>query len=58
MKMNVVNKEISVGSVEVIGVASSAVLLIGDTESIVCGARFDTPPEGLIVGPLVPLEDV
>lgn len=58
MKMTVVNKEITVGSITVLGVASSSVLLVGDTETIVCGSRFDTPPEGLLVGPFVPLEDV
>lgn len=55
MKMKVVNKEIKVGEIRVIGVASSSVLLIGDTETIQLGSVFDTPPESLIIGPLVPL---
>jgi len=51
----VVNKEICVGSIRVIGVASASVLLVGDTESITLSSVFDTPPESVIVGPLVPL---
>lgn len=51
----VVNKEICVGSIRVIGVASASVLLVGDTESITLSSVFDTPPESVIAGPLVPL---
>ncbi|WP_026021433.1 hypothetical protein [Paenibacillus senegalensis] len=54
MKMEVVNKEIKVGEIRVIGVASSSVLLVGDTETIQLGSVFDTPPESVIVGPFVP----
>ncbi len=52
--MEVVNKEIKVGEIRVIGVASSSVLLVGDTETIQLGSVFDTPPESVIVGPFVP----
>jgi spore germination protein PD len=55
MKLTVENKAIRIGSIRVLGVSSSSVLLIGDTESIVTSSIFDTPPESLIVGPLVPL---
>jgi spore germination protein PD len=55
MNFTVVNKEIKVGGVRVIGVASSSVFLIGDTEKISCSSIFDTPPESLIVGPFTPL---
>ena len=56
MNFTVENKNITIGNIRVIGVASSSVLLIGDTRSISCSAIFDTPPESLIIGPLVPLE--
>lgn len=56
MNFQVENKEIRVGSITVIGVASSSVLLIGDTQVITCSSAEDTPPESLIMGPLVPLE--
>ena len=58
MNFTVVNKEISVGQIRIIGVSSSSVFIVGDTEHIACSAIFDTPPESLIVGPLVPLSSL
>jgi spore germination protein PD len=55
MNFTVVNKEICVGDIRIIGVSSSSVFIVGDTEVIHCYSLFDTPPESLIVGPLVPL---
>ncbi|MFC0275011.1 spore gernimation protein GerPD [Metabacillus herbersteinensis] len=55
MNFTVVNKDISVGTVRIIGVASSSIFLIGDTNSITLSSVFDTPPESLIIGPFVPL---
>lgn len=55
MKMVVENKEIRIGEINVAGVASSSVFLIGDTDTITCSSIFDTPPESLVIGPLVPL---
>ncbi|XEC93957.1 spore gernimation protein GerPD [Paenibacillus tarimensis] len=55
MKMIVENREITVGSVNIIGVTSSSVFQVGDTDVITLSSIFDTPPESLIIGPLVPL---
>jgi spore germination protein PD len=55
MILQVENKEISVGNIQVVGVASSSLLLIGDAQNITLNSVFDTPPESLIIGPLVPL---
>jgi spore germination protein PD len=55
MNMQVENKELTVGSVQITGVSSSSVFLIGDTQCITLSSIFDTPPESLIIGPLVPL---
>jgi spore germination protein PD len=55
MNFTVVNKEISIGEIRIIAVSSSSVFIIGDTEIITCSSIIDTPPESLIVGPLVPL---
>ncbi|MGM0874552.1 MAG: spore gernimation protein GerPD [Bacillota bacterium] len=55
MNFTVVNRDIQVGSIRIIGVSSSSVFLIGDTNTITLSSVFDTPPESLIVGPLVPL---
>jgi spore germination protein PD len=55
MNFYVENKEIAVGTIRIIGVAASSVLLIGDTEVITCSSMFDTPPESLIIGRIAPL---
>lgn len=55
MNYTVVNKGISVGDIRIIGVSSSSVFIIGDTEVITCSSLYDTPPESVIIGPLVPL---
>jgi spore germination protein PD len=54
MIFSVVNRELCVGDINVRVVSSSAVFLIGDTESIYLSSIFDTPPESLIIGPYVP----
>ncbi|MBW5446811.1 spore gernimation protein GerPD [Cohnella sp. CFH 77786] len=53
--MNVTNGPVYVGSIRVIGAASSAAILVGDAESFHLYSYFDTPAESLIVGPLAPL---
>jgi len=54
IRMEVVNEGLQVGQIRIIGVGSSSVVLIGDTETIRLSSIFDTPPESLIIGPLVP----
>ncbi|WP_438432575.1 spore gernimation protein GerPD [Gorillibacterium sp. sgz500922] len=53
MNLQVVNKDIHIGVIRVIGVASSSLLLVGDACNINLSAMADTPPEA--VGPIVPL---
>ncbi|MDF0726961.1 spore gernimation protein GerPD [Cytobacillus sp. S13-E01] len=55
MNFTVVNRDLCVGNIKVIGVATSSVFLIGDTKTISLSSTFDTPPESLIIGPFVPL---
>ncbi|MBJ6364273.1 spore gernimation protein GerPD [Paenibacillus sp. GCM10012307] len=55
MKVHIVNHCLSVGSIKLLGVSSSSLLQIGDTECITLYSMFDTPPESVVVGPLVPL---
>lgn len=55
MNLNVENKQFTVGTVRIIGVASSSVFLIGDTDTIILSSIFDTPLESVTSGPLVPL---
>ncbi|MFE8700308.1 spore gernimation protein GerPD [Cytobacillus sp. FJAT-54145] len=55
MNFQVYNRDLNVGSIRVVGVSSSSILMIGDTETIQLASAFDTPPESLIIGPFVPL---
>ncbi|WP_088105446.1 spore gernimation protein GerPD [Halalkalibacter urbisdiaboli] len=55
MNFTVVNKNICVENIQITGVASSSIFLVGDTDSIALSSVFDTPPESLIIGPFVPL---
>lgn len=54
IQLHVVNKQLQVGEIRIIGVGSASVVLIGDTETIAASSIFDTPAESLIIGPLVP----
>lgn len=58
MKMTIVNKNIKVGNIEIKGVGSSSVVLIGDIELISSSFYFDTPADSLIFSPHVPLKPV
>lgn len=55
MNFQVYNRDLNVGNIRVVGVSSSSLLMIGDTETIQLASAFDTPPESLIIGPFVPL---
>ncbi|THE12599.1 spore gernimation protein GerPD [Bacillus timonensis] len=55
MNFTVVNKELQVGHIDIVGVSTSAVFIIGDAQTISMTSAFDTPPESLIIGPFVPL---
>ncbi|UTR10082.1 spore gernimation protein GerPD [Evansella sp. LMS18] len=55
MNFTVVNHHLSVNSVRVIGVSSSSLFMVGDSDCINLSSVFDTPPESLIIGPFVPL---
>lgn len=56
MNFEVYNRELNVQNIRVIGVASSSMILVGDTETIQLASTFDTPAESLIIGPFVPLQ--
>ncbi|EFM09915.1 hypothetical protein PaecuDRAFT_3418 [Paenibacillus curdlanolyticus YK9] len=56
MRMYVINHEICVGSIEVLGVSSSSMLQVGDTGTVSLYSMFDTPPESVVVGPIAPLQ--
>ncbi|CAI9394852.1 spore gernimation protein GerPD [Niallia sp. Sow4_A1] len=55
MNFQVYNRELQVGNINIIGVASSSICLVGDAQSIQLASTFDTPAESLIIGPFVPL---
>ncbi|GBK61754.1 putative spore germination protein GerPD [Paenibacillus macerans] len=54
IRLDVTNDKILVDNMKIVAVGSSSVVLIGDTGSIRLSSIFDTPPESLIIGPLVP----
>lgn len=56
MNFEVYNRDLCVDSIRIIGVASSSLVLVGDTQTIQLASTFDTPAESLIIGPFVPLE--
>ncbi|MDR7002969.1 spore gernimation protein GerPD [Neobacillus niacini] len=56
MNLEVYNRELVVGNIQITGVSSSSLVLVGDTETIQLASAFDTPAESLIIGPFVPLE--
>ncbi|MEH6905412.1 MULTISPECIES: spore gernimation protein GerPD [Neobacillus] len=55
MNFQVYNRELFVETIKITGVASSSLVLVGDTETIQLASTFDTPAESLIIGPFVPL---
>jgi spore germination protein PD len=56
--MEVINKGLHIGDIRIVGVAGSSVVLIGDTEIVTLSSISDTPPEAVIVGPIVPLASI
>lgn len=53
--MEVVNYDLNIGQIQIIGVANSSFVLVGDTKTIQLATLYDTPPESLLLGPFVPL---
>lgn len=51
------NYGLHIGRIRVTGVSSSSVLLVGDNKTIRMQSFFDTPPESLIIGPYMPIEE-
>lgn len=49
------NHGLQVGCIQMTAIASASLLQVGDTEQVTLYSMFDTPPESVIVGPLVPL---
>ncbi|HLO12987.1 MAG TPA: spore gernimation protein GerPD [Pseudoneobacillus sp.] len=55
MIFQIYNRDICVSNIEVGGVSSSSLLMVGDAQTIQLASTFDTPAESLIIGPFVPL---
>ncbi|PEZ09334.1 spore gernimation protein GerPD [Bacillus sp. AFS018417] len=55
MNFTVINHEIKVGTVNSLGVSSSALFLVGDANLIISSSILDTPFESVTGGPFVPL---
>ena len=55
MIYEVYNRDLCVEYIRIIGVSSSSLVMVGDTQTIQLASTFDTPAESLIIGPFVPL---
>ncbi len=55
MNLSVENKEFYVEKIQILGISASSLCLIGDTQFVRLSSSFDTPPESVVYGPLVPL---
>ena len=51
MEFNVVNHEICVGNIKVVGVSSASIFLVGDVQTVQLASAFDTPPSSFILHP-------
>lgn len=51
------NHNLCVGTIEILGVSSSSLLQVGDSDYVTLYSMFDTPPESVVVGPLAPFPD-
>lgn len=49
MEFNVVNHGLCIGKVDIGGISSSSLLLVGDVNSVQLASAFDTPPSSFIV---------
>ncbi|WP_141506037.1 spore gernimation protein GerPD [Paenibacillus luteus] len=54
LHFKVINHQLCVGQIEILGVSSASMLQVGDTDIVSLYAMFDTPPESVIVGPIAP----
>lgn len=51
MEFNVINHQLCLGDIKVVGISSSSLLLIGDVQTVQLSSAFDTPPSSLIKYP-------
>ncbi|PWU67759.1 MULTISPECIES: hypothetical protein [Gracilibacillus] len=54
MQFDVHNWNLEVGNVSILGISSSSLFIVGDTNEIQLSSLFDTPPESYIVGANIP----
>lgn len=55
MNFTVVNCELKVGRIKLVGTSAASLFLVGDADLIIMSSILDTPPESLAKGPFVPL---
>lgn len=53
--LDVTNKDLYVGTVDIKGVSGSSIVLVGDTNCIEAISFFDTPLESQYISPLIPI---
>ncbi|WP_134699273.1 spore gernimation protein GerPD [Ammoniphilus sp. YIM 78166] len=55
MNMTVTNKKLHVGDLQIGGVGSSSVFIMGDAQVITSSSIFDTPADSFIDDPSIPI---
>ncbi|GEL78350.1 spore gernimation protein GerPD [Tenuibacillus multivorans] len=58
MEVNIFNDELEVGRVEVNGVSTSSMFIVGDVEHLQLASRYDTPPEAYVYEGIFPFARV
>ncbi len=58
MKVNIYNDELNVQHIDINGVSTSSLFIIGDVEHLQLASRFDTPPESYVFESVFPFGPV
>ncbi|AWI11839.1 MULTISPECIES: hypothetical protein [Bacillaceae] len=55
MILEVINHDLHVVNINIIAIASSSAVLVGDTDSMQMVCAYDSPSSSLLIGPFVPI---
>ncbi|GAA0454774.1 spore gernimation protein GerPD [Alkalibacillus silvisoli] len=56
MNVNFINEHLNVGNIEITGVSSSSLFIVGDADHLQFTSTFDTPPEAYFIESVVPFQ--
>ncbi|PKR78310.1 spore gernimation protein GerPD [Halalkalibacillus sediminis] len=58
MAINIYNDQLCVEHIQISGVSTSSLFLVGDADHLQFASTFDTPPESYIIENVVPIGPV